>query len=335
MKIIVTGGCGFIGSTLIKKLVINPKNNILNIDALKYPSMPESLNSIKNYKNYFFKKIDIRNKNKLLKTILEFKPNNIFHLAAESHVDRSIVNPDDFLQTNILGTFNIIDNSKVFLKNNKEYIKKFKIIHISTDEVYGSLKIKEKPFNELNKYLPNSPYAASKASSDLLCRAWNKTYNLPIIVTHSSNNYGPWQYPEKLIPVVITKILQNKKIPIYGNGKNVRDWIHVEDHVKALINISKKGEIGETYNIGSNNELTNIDLVNQICEIIDKKIPKNSSYKKLISFVEDRLGHDFRYSIDNTKIKKNMNFKLHYNIKNGLLQTVNWYLKNKNWLLQK
>ena len=335
MKIIVTGGCGFIGSTLIKKLVISPKNKILNIDALKYPSMPESLYAIKSCKNYFFKKIDIRNKNKLLKTILEFKPHIIFHLAAESHVDRSIVNPEDFLQTNILGTFNIIENSKIFLINNKEYIKKFKIIHISTDEVYGSLKIKEKPFNELNKYLPNSPYAASKASSDLLCRAWNKTYDLPIIVTHCSNNYGPWQYPEKLIPVVITKILQNKKIPIYGKGQNIRDWIHVEDHVNALIKISNKGEIGETYNIGGNNELTNIDLVNQICEIIDKKIPKKNSYKKLISFVEDRLGHDFRYSIDSTKMKKNINFKLYYNIKKGLLQTVSWYLENKNWLLQK
>ena len=335
MKIIVTGGCGFIGSTLIKKLIKYSKNKILNIDSLNHESMPESLYSIKNKNNYFFKKIDINNKDKLLQLFLEFKPNIIFHLAAESHVDRSIVKPYNFLQTNILGTFNIIDNSKIFLENHKNYRNKFKMIHISTDEVYGSLKIKDKSFNELNKFYPNSPYAASKASSDLLCRAWNKTYNLPIIITNCSNNYGPWQYPEKLIPVVIAKILQNKKIPVYGKGKNIRDWIHVEDHVNALINISKNGQIGETYNIGSNNELTNLDLVNRICEIIDKKIPQKNSYKKLIYFVEDRLGHDFRYSINSKKIRNKLNFKLNYNMKDGLNQTVSWYINNRNWLLQK
>ena len=335
MKIIVTGGCGFIGSTLIKKLIKHSKNKILNIDSLNHESMPESLYSIKNKKNYFFKKIDINDKDKLLQIFLEFKPNIIFHLAAESHVDRSIAKPYNFLQTNILGTYNIIDNSKIFLENNKNYTNKFKMIHISTDEVYGSLKIKDKSFNELNKFFPNSPYAASKASSDLLCRAWNKTYDLPIIITNCSNNYGPWQYPEKLIPVVIAKILQNKKIPVYGKGKNIRDWIHVEDHVKALINISRNGKIGETYNIGGNNELANLDLVNQICKIIDKKIPQKKSYKKLISFVEDRLGHDFRYSINSKKIRNKLNFKLNYNMKDGLYQTVSWYINNKNWLLQK
>ena len=335
MKIIVTGGCGFIGSTLIKKLIKYSKNKILNIDSLNHESMPESLNSIKNKNNYFFKKIDINDKDKLLQIFLEFKPNIIFHLAAESHVDRSITKPYNFLQTNILGTYNIIDNSKIFLENNKNYTNKFKMIHISTDEVYGSLKIKDKSFNELNKFFPNSPYAASKASSDLLCRAWNKTYDLPIIITNCSNNYGPWQYPEKLIPVVIAKILQSKKIPVYGKGKNIRDWIHVEDHVNALINISENGQIGETYNIGSNNELTNLDLVNRICEIIDKKIPQKNSYKKLISFVEDRLGHDFRYSINSKKIRNKLNFKLKYNMNDGLNQTVSWYINNRNWLLQK
>ena len=335
MKIIVTGGCGFIGSTLIKKLIKHSKNKILNIDSLNHESMPESLYSIKNKNNYLFKKIDINDKDKLLQIFLEFKPNIIFHLAAESHVDRSIAKPYNFLQTNILGTFNIIDNSKIFLENYKNYKNKFKIIHISTDEVYGSLKFKDKSFNELNKFFPNSPYAASKASSDLLCRAWNKTYNLPIIITNCSNNYGPWQYPEKLIPVVIAKILQNKKIPVYGKGKNIRDWIHVEDHVKALINISKNGKIGETYNIGGNNELANLDLVKQICEIIDKKIPQKKSYKRLISFVEDRLGHDFRYSINSKKIRNKLNYKLNYNMKDGLNQTVSWYISNKNWLLQK
>ena len=335
MKIIVTGGCGFIGSTLIKKLIKYSKNKILNIDSLNHESMPESLYSIKNKNNYFFKKIDINNKDKLLQIFLEFKPNIIFHLAAESHVDRSITKPYNFLRTNILGTFNVIDNSKIFLENYKNYKNKFKIIHISTDEVYGSLKVKDKSFNELNKFFPNSPYAASKASSDLLCRAWNQTYNLPIIITNCSNNYGPWQYPEKLIPVVIAKILQNKKIPVYGKGNNIRDWIHVEDHVNALINVSKNGIIGETYNIGGNNELENLDLVKQICEIIDEKIPQKKSCKRLISFVEDRLGHDFRYSINSKKIRNKLNFKLNYNMKDGLYQTVSWYINNKNWLLQK
>ena len=335
MKIIVTGGCGFIGSTLIKNLINYSKNKILNIDSLNYESIPESLNSVKSKKNYFFKKIDINNKDKLLQIFLEFKPNIIFHLAAESHVDRSITKPYNFLRTNILGTFNVIDNSKIFLENYKNYKNKFKIIHISTDEVYGSLKFKDKSFNELNKFFPNSPYAASKASSDLLCRAWNQTYNLPIIITNCSNNYGPWQYPEKLIPVVIAKILQNKKIPVYGKGNNIRDWIHVEDHVNALINVSKNGIIGETYNIGGNNELENLDLVKQICEIIDEKIPQKKPYKRLISFVEDRLGHDFRYSINSKKIRNKLNFKLKYNMNDGLNQTVSWYINNRNWLLQK
>ena len=335
MKIIVTGGCGFIGSTLIKKLLTNKKNYILNIDALNEVSMPESLESIKKNKNYFFKKLDIRNKEKLLSTILRFKPNKIFHLAAESHVDRSIANPDNFLTSNIIGTSNLLDSSKIFLLKNKKYINKYRIIHISTDEVYGSLKIKEKPFKESNKFHPNSPYAASKASSDLLCRAWFKTYHLPVIVTNCSNNYGPWQFPEKLIPLTISKILQNKKIPIYGNGKNIRDWIHVKDHVDALIKISNKGKIGETYNIGGNNELKNLDLVKCICKIIDKIQNNKISSKNLISFIDDRLGHDFRYSIDSKKIKNSLNYHCKINFSKGLYETVYWYLENKKWLLRK
>tara|TARA_B100001123_G_C15325480_1_gene1029385 strand:+ start:2385 stop:3392 length:1008 start_codon:yes stop_codon:yes gene_type:complete len=335
MRIIVTGGCGFIGSTLIKKLITNKKNLVLNIDSLNKVSMPESLNKIKINKNYHFKKTDIRNKKKLLEIILEFKPNRIFHLAAESHVDRSITNPDSFLTSNIIGTYNLLESSKIFLSKNKKFTKNFKIIHVSTDEVYGSLNFKERAFKETNKFLPNSPYSASKASSDLICRAWFKTYKIPVITTNCSNNYGPWQFPEKLIPVVISKILQNKKIPIYGSGKNIRDWIHVEDHTDALIKISNKGKIGETYNIGDNNEISNLDLVKHICKIFDEIKMRKVPSKKLISFVKDRLGHDFRYSINSKKIENKLNFRCQIKFSNGLRQTVNWYLENEKWLIKK
>jgi len=335
MRIIVTGGYGFIGSTLIKKLIIDKKNIVLNIDAKKINSMPESLAKIKHFKNYRFKKLNIDNYQKLNNLILEFKPNLVFHLAAESHVDNSITSPKDFIYSNIVGTFNLIDVLSKYIKKHKKISNKFRLIHVSTDEVYGSLTPKEKSFKEDNKFYPNSPYSASKASGDLLCRAWNKTFKLPIITTNCSNNYGPWQFPEKLIPLVIKKALKQKKIPIYGTGKNIRDWIHVDDHVSALIKLSKKGKIGESYNIGGDNEITNISLVKKICEIIDEKTKAKISSKKLISFVTDRAAHDFRYSINSKKLEKELNFKAIFSINNGIYQTVNWYLDNKEWLLKK
>ncbi|MBI67114.1 MAG: dTDP-glucose 4,6-dehydratase [Candidatus Marinimicrobia bacterium] len=332
-KIIVTGGCGFIGSNLVKKLLLTKSSIILNIDALKKQSVPDSLNKvIKNKKNYFFKKIDISNFNKLNKLIRDFEPSLIFHLAAESHVDRSIVNPFSFISSNILGTLNIIESIRLnnFWRNNKS----FKLIYVSTDEVYGSLKKNQKSFTELNKFYPNSPYSASKASGDLLARAWNKTFNIPIITTNSSNNYGPWQFPEKLIPVVISNCLKGINIPVYGNGTNVRDWLYVEDHIEALIKISKFAKAGSNFNIGGGKEVTNISVVKKICSILDEIEPKKFKYSKLIEFVNDRPGHDFRYSINFNKLKKELNYKPKVEFELGLLKTINWYLSNKKWLLK-
>ncbi len=328
MRILVTGGLGFIGSHLIKKILTYKKNIVLNVDAKTYCSMPESLQNYKRNKNYLFKKLNISNSKNVSKTIKEFQPNLIFHLAAESHVDNSIVNPNSFINTNIIGTYNLLNSSLKYLNQ----INKFKFIHISTDEVYGSLKNKtQKSFTENSKFNPNSPYSASKASSDLLVRAWNKTYNLPVITTNCVNNFGPWQFPEKLIPVVIYSCLKQIEIPVYGNGINIREWIHVNDHVDCLINLSKNGKIGEVYNIGSGFEISNINLVKIICDYFDNKFPKKKSYKKLIKFVNDRPGHDFRYSLNSEKTnriirsdKKNFYKKLY--------TTIDWYILNYKWL---
>lgn len=332
MRIIVTGGLGFIGSNLIKALLKNKNNKVLNIDAMTYCAMPESLKYIKSNKNYLFKKLDLSNSKILDKVIINFNPNLIFHLAAESHVDNSINKPDSFIYSNIIGTYNLLNSCLKIYKNNN----KFKFIHISTDEVFGSIKNKKlKSFVENSKYAPNSPYSASKASSDLLVRAWNKTYGLPIIITNCVNNYGPWQFPEKLIPVVISCCLKNKPIPVYGNGKNIREWIHVSDHVNYLIKLSKKGKIGESYNIGSGYEIDNISLIRKICNYFDKKFPKKNSYNKLINFIKDRPGHDFRYSIDSRKLFKTLKLKKDFNFDKMLIDTLEWYIDNSKWLLDK
>ncbi len=332
MKIIVTGGYGFIGSHLIKKLLKNKNNYILNLDAKTYSSMPESLSLYKNYDNYSFKKIDLYNYNKLNSIIQSFRPNIVFHLAAESHVDNSIKKPNNFINSNIIGTYNLVNSCS---KNIKD-LKNFKFIHVSTDEVYGSLKNKKlKSFTEKNKFYPNSPYSASKASSDLIVRAWNKTYNLPVIITNCVNNYGKWQFPEKLIPVVISSCIQNKKIPVYGNGRNIREWIYVEDHVDKLIALSKKGDIGETYNIGSGFEINNLDLIKKICNYFDQNLPKKKKYSTLIRFTKDRPAHDFRYSLNANKIKKKLNIKYKKNFDINLEKTIEWYIQNSKWLLNK
>ena len=332
MKIIVTGGYGFIGSHLIKLLLKNKNNKILNLDAKTYCSMPESLNAIKNNKNYNFKKLNITDHTKLEKVISKFQPKLIFHLAAESHVDNSIHNPNNFINNNILGTYNILNCCKNKLKN----IKDFKLIHVSTDEVYGSIKNKKgKPFSEESKFYPNSPYSASKASSDLLVRAWYKTYDLPVIITNCVNNFGEWQFPEKLLPVVISACLQNKNIPVYGSGKNIREWIYVKDHVKQLLRISKKGKIGETYNIGSGYEIDNISLIKKICRYFDKNYRKEIPYSNLISFIKDRPGHDFRYSINSKKTKKLLNLSNAKDFEENLNKTIKWNIDNSLWLLNK
>lgn len=332
MKIIVTGGLGFIGINLITKLLKNKNNFVINIDKEStYSSKNKELIFKKNEK-YKFIKIDIANINRLRIKIKKFNPDIIFHLAAESHVDRSISNPDDFIYSNIVGTYNLLKiSTELYNTNNK-----FKFLFVSTDEVYGSLTLNDKKsFKEISNYKPNSPYSASKASADLIVRSWNKTYNLPTITTHCSNNYGPWQHPEKLIPLVIKNILSNRKIPIYGNGLNVRDWIHVDDHVNALIKISKIKFTGQVYNIGSNNLINNLSLVKKICNLIDLKIKKKSSSLKLITFVEDRKGHDLKYAINSSLLKKEVNFIAKIRFDEGLNKTIDWYIKNKEWLFQK
>jgi len=332
MKIIVTGGYGFIGSHLIKLLIRNKKNTILNIDSRTYCSMPESLETIKDNANYNFKRINITNYIKLNKTISEFEPNLIFHLAAESHVDNSIYSPDSFINTNIIGTYNILNSSI----NNFNKIKNFKFIHVSTDEVYGSIKNKKgKSFSEDSKFYPNSPYSASKASSDLLVRAWHKTYNLPTIVTNCVNNFGEWQFPEKLLPVVISSCLKNKSIPVYGSGKNIREWIYVKDHVKQLVGLSKKGKIGETYNIGSGYEIDNVSLIKKVCKYFDKNYKKRTSFSKLISFIKDRPVHVFRYSINSKKTNKLLNINKKKDFEENLNKTIKWNIDNSLWLLNK
>ena len=329
MKIIVTGGAGFIGTNLIKFL-LNKKFKILNFDALKYSSNINSLKLEKQNVNYQFVKGDINDQKKFLKILKEFKPNGVINLAAESHVDRSIDNPAPFLKTNIFGTFSLLQATCTYLKSLKKNEKNiFKFIHVSTDEVYGDLSSKSKAAKEINAYSPSSPYAASKASSDHLVKAWGKTFNLPIIITNCSNNYGAYQHPEKFIPHVIISALHNKIIPIYGDGNQVRDWIHVTDHSEAILKVFNFGKIGETYNIGASNQKKNIEIARHICVALNK-VYKNRNFLKNIRFVYDRPGHDKRYAINASKIKK-LGWKPKVNFKTGIKETIDWYLENEKW----
>jgi len=319
-KILITGGLGFIGLNLVQDLLRNKKIKLINIDKLS----PYSNKITIKKKNYKFIKLDIANKNKLYNCINNIKPDLVFHLAAESHVDRSIISSEEFIYSNIIGTFNLLEILNQ-LKTRKKLNAKFRFIHVSTDEVYGSI-LKGK-FTEKSNYKPNSPYSASKASSDLLVRSWFKTYNFPAIITNCSNNFGPYQNEEKFIPKVITNILSKKKIPIYGNGKNTRDWIYVDDHVSALKTIAIKGKIGETYNIGGQNILTNNKIVEMIFKIMKKK-HINFDPINLIEHVMDRKGHDFRYAISNKKINNKLNWYPKYIFKDSLEKTIDWYCKN-------
>tara|TARA_Y100001970_G_scaffold290789_1_gene425740 strand:+ start:58 stop:1104 length:1047 start_codon:yes stop_codon:yes gene_type:complete len=332
MKILLTGGSGFIGSNFILKFIED--HEILNYDIITYAGSNSNLDSIKNHKNYTFQKGDIQNYDLLDRVINEFAPDSIINFAAESHVDRSIDGPKVFIETNILGTYELLNSTLKYYKSLNDSKKEiFKFVHISTDEVYGSLGLEGK-FTESTPYSPSSPYSASKASSDHLVKAWYHTYNLPIVVTNCSNNYGPYQFPEKLIPLIISNCLSNKVLPIYGDGLNVRDWIYVDDHCRGVFMVLSNGKTGETYNIGGNQELTNIALVEKICDILDDIKPSkiNNSYRDLITFVKDRPGHDFRYAIDSTKIKNELNFIPKETIDKGLRKTVKWYLENQDWI---
>ena len=333
MNILVTGGAGFIGAALVRFLVDKTENNVLNIDKLTYASNIKSLSSVENHPRYSFVQGDICDRKLLDETLIAFKPDSIMHLAAESHVDKSINASADFIQTNIVGTYQLLEAARFYwsdLDANKKNL--FRFHHISTDEVYGELGETGK-FSEISRYQPSSPYSASKASSDHLVNAWYRTYGLPTLITNCSNNYGPYQFPEKLIPLTILNALAGKKLPVYGKGKQVRDWLYVDDHVKALYLVLKNGSLGETYTIGGNQEKQNIDVVHMICDILEELVaikPEGvNHYRELIEYVEDRPGHDFRYAIDASKITSSLGWMPEENFESGLRKTVDWFVQSR------
>ena len=335
-NILITGGAGFIGSALIRYIISNTENTVINIDKLTYAGNLDSLKSVETNVRYIFKQVDICDSKQIRNIFDKYQPDLVMHLAAESHVDRSIDTPAEFIKTNIFGTYVLLEETRSYLSNlgsNKK--KKFRFHHISTDEVYGDLENEDKLFTETTSYAPSSPYSASKASSDHLVRAWQRTYKLPTIITNCSNNYGPYQFPEKLIPTIILNSIEGKKIPVYGTGKQIRDWLFVDDHARALFDVALNGNIGETYNIGGHNELQNIEVVKIICSILDELSPcklKNiSKYEELITFVDDRPGHDTRYAIDASKIEKDLGWTPNENFSSGIKKTVEWYLQNIDW----
>ena len=331
MKILVTGGAGFIGSAVIR-LAIKRGYSIVNVDALTYAASVDNVASVADNRNYSFKHADIRDRNALDLIFKKHQPDAVMHLAAESHVDRSIDGPADFIETNINGTFNMLEAARTYWQAKGKF-ETFRFHHISTDEVFGSLPNDPSiQFTEETPYDPRSPYSASKASSDHLVRAWHETYGLPVLLTNCSNNYGPYHFPEKLIPVTILNALAGKPLPIYGNGSNIRDWLYVEDHADALLLVLTKGRIGRSYNIGGENERTNLELVQTLCKILDRlKSRGTGAYEELITFVHDRPGHDARYAIDPSRIRYELGWRPSVTVEEGLEKTVQWYLDNEDW----
>lgn len=336
MKMLITGGAGFIGSAVIRYIISNTSDSVVNVDVLTYASNLDALSAVKASEKYVFEKVDIGNRGELKRVFLQHQPDAVMHLAAESHVDRSIDGPSAFIETNLVGTFNLLEVSReYYFTLDPDKKKNFRFHHISTDEVYGELSEGVGLFTEEASYLPSSPYAATKAGSDHLVRAWGRTYGLPIMVSHCSNNYGPFQFPEKLIPHVILNALKGKPIPVYGDGRQSRDWLYVEDHARALYLVLTKGQAGETYNIGGHNERQNIDVVIAICALLDgctlNKPNGLNSYLDLVSYVSDRPGHDRRYAIDASKIQRELGWRAEEDFNSGLRKTVLWYLENESW----
>jgi len=331
MKIIITGGAGFIGSALVRLIINQTEYKVLNIDKLTYAGHLESLETIADSERYYFEHLDICDAEAINRIFDEFQPDAIMHLAAESHVDRSIDGSAEFISTNVNGTHTLLEEARQYWQGLEGDIKeKFRFLHVSTDEVYGELG-DEGFFTEETPYDPRSPYSSSKASSDHLVRAWHHTYGLPTLITNCSNNYGPYQFPEKLIPVVILKALQGEKIPVYGTGENIRDWLFVDDHARALMKVLERGVPGETYNIGGHNEKQNIEVVYTICDTLNELVAKEKNYRDQISFVTDRPGHDFRYAIDASKIERELGWTPEETFDSGIKKTIQWYLDNIDW----
>ncbi len=335
-KFLITGGAGFIGSAVIRHIINNSDHIVINVDKLTYAGDLESLSSIESSERYTFEHVDICDAYEIRRVFNEHQPDIVMHLAAESHVDRSIDGPSEFIQTNIVGTYVLLEEARKFWSNLGGLKKdSFRFHHVSTDEVYGDLEGSDDLFTEDSPYAPSSPYSASKASSDHLVRSWQRTYNLPTLITNCSNNYGPYQFPEKLIPLIIHNALDGKDLPIYGNGQQIRDWLYVDDHARALLHVALSGEINETYNIGGHNALQNIEVVQIICSILDELRPSNlagiNKYEQLITYVEDRAGHDLKYAINASKIANELSWSPDETFTTGIKKTIQWYLDNKTW----
>ena len=344
MKILVTGGAGFIGSALIRYIIDFTEDSVVNVDKLTYAGNLESLASITGHDRYSFEQVDICDRLEIERVFNDHQPDAIMHLAAESHVDRSIDGPQEFIQTNIMGTYTLLEASRAYFSCLPDTKKNhFRFHHISTDEVYGDLSGPDSLFTEETPYAPSSPYSASKASSDHLVRAWQRTYGLPVVITNCSNNYGPYHFPEKLIPLTILNALSGKPLTVYGDGQQIRDWLYVEDHARALYLVMTQGSVGETYNIGGHNEKANIDVVKIICGILEELVPKNpysittdagAGFESLISYVRDRPGHDLRYAIDASKIERELDWVPIESFESGIRKTIEWYLTNEEWWIR-
>jgi len=336
LKFLVTGGAGFIGSAVVRHLINDTDHQVLNLDKLTYAGNLESLASVADSNRYQFVQADICNRPALDQMFESFQPNIVMHLAAESHVDRSIDSPDDFVQTNVVGTYQLLEAARSYWSGlDKAKQQNFRFHHVSTDEVYGDLEGRDELFTEETPYAPSSPYSATKASSDHLVRAWGRTFGLPVVLTNCSNNYGPFHFPEKLIPHMILNALAGKPLPVYGTGNQIRDWLHVEDHARALVMVATTATVGETYNIGGHNEVKNLDVVKAICDLLEELRPEKpgeiDTYRQLIEFVTDRPGHDARYAIDASKIERDLGWRPQETFETGLRKTVCWYLENQEW----